>query len=440
MALVAWATLRRRSIVGMVLVFGFLVFGVAAALLYHPSPTDLQGTNIGVASDTGVEYLSTFLVAAFAAWVGVIAVICLSNRAHDPFRPGHNPLPRQKGIELPAKALLFAPIPLLLYVYGTGFSTILHASSYLQRTGPVAAADIAHGLGPFGVLVCGYFAFDRRQGRAIRVLAVVLALGYELFYLGTATRSFAIWPMLMWTGGYLSGVWSPRRQRFLLAVAVLLSILAVQVPLGLRGLPNHGLVPALQYLFSQPSLVFGGYDPFRNFLFGAPLTLYVAHDIGRLSAHDLIVSLNPMPSQFTDWSQIAPTLEVNIYNPYSALGELLNHGWLVYISVVAAFGAGFGAIERLALRGKGMLGGLAQIAVLGVAGLFLLQSTEYNLRTAARLLYYAFAAVFLFVVILPRLHWGRWRRDTTFVGQSPATASPRATHPAVTGNSQPWER
>jgi hypothetical protein len=407
MALVAWLTLRRRSVVGMVLVFGFLGFGVAAALLYHPSRIDLQGANIGVASDTGVQYLSPFLLAAFAVWVGTMAVIGISGLAYDPVTPGHKPLSRPKGIELPAKALLFAPIPLFLYVYGAGISTVFHASAYLQQTGPTFAADLAHALGPFGVLICGYFVFDRRQSMSTRTMSLVLALGYELFYLATATRLFAIWPMLMWIGGYLSGLWPLRRQRILLAAAVALSILAVQIPLGLRGLPDHGLIPAFHYLFSQPSLVFGGYDPIRNFLFGAPLTLYVAHDIGRLSTHDLIVSLNPMPSQFTDWSQIAPTLRVNIYYPYSALGELLNHGWLVYFSVVAAFGAGFSAIERLALRGRGMLGGLAQIAVLGIAGLFLLQSTEYNLRTAARLLYYAFAAVFVLVVVLPRLLEGR---------------------------------
>jgi hypothetical protein len=397
---VAWPTLRHRSTVGLILVYGFLGFGVAAGLLYQPPVTDLNTPAVlvaQVARQTGsYRYLTVFLVAAFAIWATSLVLGVLFPRKH-----GSSSI-TSISLRLSAKVLPLAAVPLLANIYGTGAHTIFHAGHYLEHTGPIVAVRLGQALGPVGVLICGYFTFDRRQSTATRAFALFIALAYEVMFLATATRFFAFWVPLMFAGGLLTGTWSPSRQRLGLVVVAIVAIFALQIPLGLRNLPEHGLVPAIGYLFHEPSLVFGGHNPINNFLFGAPLSIYVAHNVGLLPFGDVVTSLSPMPSQFNNWAQIAPGLRVNSYTPYSALGELLNHGWFFYFLIMAFFGAGFALTERIALNRSGLAGGVSQIIVFGAAALFVVESTEYNLRSVARLMYYAFVGVLLVSIILPQ--------------------------------------
>jgi hypothetical protein len=73
-----------------------------------------------------------------------------------------------------------------------------------------------------------------------------------------------------------------------------------------------------------------------------------------------------------------------------------------FVVLIALVGAAFYLIERIALRRTDLVGGLSQIVVFGTAALFVVESTEYNLRSVARFVYYAFFAVVVLAVILPR--------------------------------------
>jgi hypothetical protein len=412
----AWPTLRHRSTVGLILVYGFLGFGIAAALLYQPPASDFNTPDVLVAQvarqTAGYHYLTVFLVAALAIWLIslLIGVIFPRKQAHSI---------ASLSLHLSARILPLAALPLLANIYGTGIHTIFHSGHYLEHTGPIVAVRLGQALGPVGVLICGYFTFDRRQAITTRTCALLLALSYEVMFLGTATRFFAFWVPLMFAGGLLTGTWSSGRQRLGVIVVAAVAILALQIPLGLRNLPSHGLIPGISYLFHEPSLVFGGHNPINNFLFGAPLSLYVAHNVGSLPFSDATTSLSPMPSQFNNWAQIAPSLRVNSYTPYSALGELLNHGWPFFFLIMAFFGAGFALTERVALGRTGLAGGVSQIIVFGAAALFVVECTEYNLRSVTRLMYYAFVGVLVIAIILP------WRKRRALSG------TPRSTNRVI---------
>jgi hypothetical protein len=390
LAVVAWLTLRRRSLVGLLLVLGFLGFGALATLLYRPTATELNSINALVANlalhTASYRYMLVFLAVAFAIWCACLAVSIS--------------LPRPQGRFLTSISLHLSPwmlagatMPLIAHVYGTGLPIVFHAGHYLEQTGPHAAVSLGQALGPIGVLICGYFTFHRDQPIVMRVLAMILALTYEALYLAVATRLFALWVPLMFAGGFLTGTWSAKRQRWGAIVAAAVAILALQVPLGLRSLPNHGLVPGVEYISNQPSLVLTTHDPINNFLFGAPLTLYVANDISPLPNSELMTSISPFPSFLNNWEQIRASLRVNRRVPYSALGEMLNHGWLVLLVLTALLGAGFTLAERVALSQSGLASGLSNMVVLGAASLFIVESTEYNLRSAVRLFYYTIVAV-----------------------------------------------
>jgi hypothetical protein len=430
LGVVAWLTLRHRTLVGLVLVCGFTLFGMAAALLYQPTHLDFRGANSAVATfaeyTPGYHYLVTFLVAALAIYIAsLVTSLLFIERRPAAFSTAFD-------IHLSPKLLGAATLPLLALIIGTGVHTIFHANAYLEHTGPLIGVRVGHALGSAGILVCGYFCFaERHRATAVRWAAVLIAVAYELVFFATATRYLALAVPLIFVGGVLSGAWTDRQRKVGALVTIVIAIFALQLPLALRALPEHGLLPGIHYLTHDPSVLFGRLDPVNNFLFGAPLTLYVGHQVRPLPSGDLGVSLSPVPSQFNSWYKVAPTLRLNPTTPYSALGELLNQGWVIYFAVVALLGAGFVLAESIALRASAIRRGLNELIVYGGAGLFIVQSTEYNLRTASRLVYYTIVVV-LVVTLVGQALSGR-RGESGPDGASPARPASVGPEPALVG-------
>jgi hypothetical protein len=404
-ALLTRMTLRGRTTAGLVMVYGYLVFGAAAALLYHPTAAQFYGGTPYVAyfaaATPASSYLFLFTGVALAVWLGFFLLAPRSASSPTGGAIRDLGLGVTSVAAIPTVALALALLPLALDVYGTGLHTVFYASSYLERTGPATAFKIGRALGPVGLLIAGYFLLGKQPARN-RIVAALVALGYAALYLGTATRNFGLVVPMLYLGGLLSGEMSPRQRRLGLAIAAVAALLMVQLPIALRGLPQHGLVASLRYIVHDPGRLFA--DPLNNVLYGAPLTLYVGHVVPSLPLHNLVTSLSPLPSSLTDWARIEPTLELNIYNPYSALGELLNYGWPYLCAVMAAIGGLYALLERLARRSPAPRLGL--LILCAIAALTVVRSTEYNLRTQARLSYYV-AALTVAVVVVPAIMRGR---------------------------------
>ncbi len=411
LALLTRVTLKKRTVVGAIMIYGYLTFGVAAALLYHPAPIDYYGPTPGVAAlaaaTPGYRYLAFFDVVALSLWVGFFV---LGHRPAAPLtsarRTGLSILDAMPVMRVPSMALGLALIPLLLDAYGTGFHTVLHAATYLQTTGPAAASKVGRALGAVGLLVAGNVMFANPLLR-MRLLATLVALCYAALYLGADTRFFGLVMPMLYLGGLLGGGWRGRQRVVGLIIAAVAALLMIQIPLALRGLPEHGLVASLAYIQQDPGLLFA--NPINNILFGAPLTLYIGHAVPTLPIHDLVTSLSPLPSGFTDYPLIQPTLRLGPTTPYSALGELLNQGWLYVAAIMGAFGATYALLERLVKRS--IVPGLGLLVLSSVAALAVVESTEYNLRTLARFAYYAVAIVVLLVLASSLTRRGRARQD-----------------------------
>lgn len=384
---VAWLSLKSRSALGSVLVLGVVGFGVVAALWYHVDDAAFYGWRAEATRATANvprdELVLPFLVAASGLWLAFMLF-------GTPVRASRNSssLP---SLQIPVIALAFAGAILALNVFGVGPSTIWHAGEYLEHTGPLVAVKLGGALGPVAVLICGYFAFDRNRSVAIRVSALVLALAFEAVYFGAASRHFALWFVLMFAGGMLTGSWKPTERKVALILTVVFALVAIQVPLGLRNLPKHGLAASTDYLAHEPATVFGNTDPINNILFGAPLAHYVGHSAPKIKASMTAVSLSPFPSSFNNWNEISPLLRANTFTPYNAIGELLNRGW-AFLALGSLFlGILFVLAERLVLSIEGPVGQTAYLVILGLAGSFVFISTQYNLRSAVRIPYYAIA-------------------------------------------------
>jgi uncharacterized membrane protein YuzA (DUF378 family) len=249
-----------------------------------------------------------------------------------------------------------------------------------------------------------------------------------LVYLAMSTRQIVVIFAF-----YIAGISLGRARRkvigLLVATWVLSQPLLLQIPLELRGMPHQGLAPLLNNLISivTDARVSAGYmnaidAGMRNLTFGVPLAGHVGSQ-PRIPVEVLASSLNPLPSfvpvpGLPPWESLRESLRATKYIPYNAPGELLNHGWpwlTLYYMLVGLLAAW---LDMGARYFQGQRSRLGYIIGCGLLLLFSISSTQYNLRSVTRLLWYAvmIAALWRFMSRL-RVYAKSYKTSISNVGQ-----------------------
>jgi hypothetical protein len=299
---------------------------------------------------------------------------------------------------MPRSALLIgSSIPVLLSFVGGGPAALLSRASYLTATGPAWMVELGGSLTPVGLAGISFILFDKARPVG-RIWASFLLVAYGLVLFSRGTRELAVVPLLLLASYLLQATDRRGRRRIVVTTlfAGLASLLLLQLTLTLRGEAGAaGLAPYVSALMRNPTAAFsfaGGVGPVvANVLFSVPLTGYLAANVTALPSSDLLTSLTPMPSQFTDWAQLEPILRFDIYTPYSTLGELAIQG----TAVLCLYFLLVGAVVTWLQMSSANLGGLRSLVLqLGLGPLLVLFSLtvlQYNLRPSTRFLWYALA-------------------------------------------------
>jgi hypothetical protein len=287
------------------------------------------------------------------------------------------PEPRARGLLLAASAL---PLVALVLVDGTA---LLERNDYLIGASGSIDGSIAK-VGLVGVIGCGLVAgLDRG---ATRVAALVAASGYLVVFFAMGSRSLAMVPVLVAIGVHVA---RPRRaSAFLLAGSVVLALLLLPIPLYLRGIGTHGLVPylaALPDLLGQEDVFSGAAD---NLLISFPLVGTTAFGVPHLPLHLFWMQVDPRPGSTVGWYDVDQALRLNLDTPYAGAGELANYGWGVLTGFWLVAGMLLGAVQReiadlTALGRRGVA-----LALTALPLVFAILILQYNLRSAVRLLVY----------------------------------------------------
>lgn len=250
----------------------------------------------------------------------------------------------------------------------------------------------------------------------IRVAAWVLIAGYALLYLSLASRSLALLPLLVLAGAGLLGARPPGK--LAIVSAIVLSAAMLPIPLLLRSESAHGLLP---YLDALAIATFSGDDYLtsaNNVLNGFGIVGTSAFRVQPITPEQLAVSLSPLTGGAAGWYEIAAALRLNFYTPYAALGELANLGWLAFAAAMAALGLSFGLVQRVARAAtKNPRVAILRFLPIGLCLLFTVQVTQYNLRSEARLVYYALG-VSVLLAIVTRVTSGRVDSVSSRAGRS----------------------
>jgi len=392
-------------------IYGFItvyvVLGIAGYVYYG-----LSTSYLGTFYDTGVSEsgLAQGLLGFFVALTSFLAgalVYLLSARRHQrllTFKAGRQAMRVTGRVIRPQirrfGAFFFVPllVPILLYATGRGLGNLWSRSEYL-----LDQFHFVYVLGSFSslpVLVIIGYMLPAKKSIGWRIACVALLILHEVLFLSASSRRFAIAPLFFIVGLALGGI---RRRTIMLIVGAWMLALPLlsTLPLELRGMPEQGLalLPSnLGEIFAQGV----GYIPaadtlLMNVTFSVPLAAYVK-DALPIPKDYFLVSINPLPSfvpvpSLPPWAEIGDQLKVSPHQPYSALGELLNQGWgwlILYYAIVGLIAA-WADIGARVFEGQCSRWGF--LFACGMLDFFSITSTQYQLRSSTRFIYYAILIV-----------------------------------------------
>lgn len=351
------------------------------------------GASITLHLTTEENTRTQFLI--LVATVSILAGALATSAVVGPLRYGDT-IPSRAAVSTKrARAfVLLADVLLAVMIISYTPSALLSRPDYIpNHVGPaslVAATSTA--LSFAAVSLLGYTWASRR----LRWVSAVTILAYAVVFFGIGTRVLALVPIL-----YAVGMFAARptvKHRIYIGLGAVLSFSLVGLPLQLRGLPTHGIIPH----FAGLSGIISSYHPLpdtaQNILISYPLIGATAFEL-KFPGKDLVVSLNPLPGGIAGWYHIAKSHRFNAYTPTAGLGELATAGWVITIIVCVAIGIAIGWLDHRSKhhmsQGRQILG----LALVMCSGLFLLLFVQYNLRSAIRIVYYALTIDALSIII-----------------------------------------
>lgn len=329
------------------------------------------------------ETISTgqlFVLATWALLGGVTLVTAL--------RGSHPQGGRKVTIEAPRVSVGFALLAsssLLIVALLQLQGSLFFREEYLPFPAGSVWFALVQQLSIAAVLLLGLAC--RRASTWEKAYALVLLFGFLTVFFSLGTRRFAVAPAVFALGLFIGG--SKRGKSMLLLIAgVGVSLLFLPIPLFVRGLNSHGLLPYLAAMRGFSLQAINWTNTANNLLIAFPLTGHVAALPG-IPFKNLWIELNPLPGGRAGWYEIAPSMRLNIYTPFNSIGELANYGHLVLVAVCFAVGAFLAWLDLVIGRFFAAGRQLVALAILGLSVLFALEFLQYNLRASVRLLYYS---------------------------------------------------
>ena len=279
-------------------------------------------------------------------------------------------------------------LPLGMFIIAAGGPGALWSrSSYLFGSGSNMLFVFSTSL----TLPCAcVLAYKFAVGESAKVrTAAALALGaYFLLFLSQASRRLAVATVAVTAIRLLFG--AKRHRKAIAVFGLWFSLVTLSLPLTLRSGTHHGLSSYLPKLTTESLRVSSGPKIFAsNVGFAYPLAGVVATDPRKEAKAALATSLSPLPGGMVGWPTVSRQLRINVYTPFSGMGELGQAGLpAVFIYTLLATTV-FQVLAVRACKLRESLRAPCFLLYLGLSGFFALSVLQYNLRSASRLAYYA---------------------------------------------------
>lgn len=379
-------------------IYIYILFSVLSLVLstlyfYYYEPKISLFNLDKVSASTFFRVIKKYLHALIAFLIGAIVYYDLSSKKNKlifnkSFTPylffKHKPSTSIK-LEFIAPVLVFAIIGMYFLVYGKG----VFIRNYYINDESRGLKIIIQFLSFITIIILGLL------NNKSKILSFSLFVLLICVSIGTGSRItflyYIVYVVLLFLFGG-NNLYNKSR----LYINLILGFVFLSFLTGLRMLNNHGLIPYISSLTNE----FTGesqniaFNIYYSFIFG----IYVTIGTLKMAVFDfgiVLTNINPLPGRFTDWYKYADQMRLNIYAPFSLHGRVFKTGMLftyVYFFFNGIIYMYFEKKIRYFLKDRKIL---LAILLLIFLCLYIVFSFEYNMRSAIRMIYYAYFILLL---------------------------------------------
>ena len=233
-------------------------------------------------------------------------------------------------------------------------------------------------------------SFKKNKISSIITISIVLLIG-----IGLGSRMATVnLVVFIFTYSLLLKNKTAKIKYFFIWIPIIILFFGYNIALRIES-NNHGLIPYLSILINKPDVVFKNtlFNIYYTFIFGfvaTSETIKLYHE----NINNLLTCINPLPGSLTNWYLFAQKMRINIYAPFTAIGELEKYpvfSFFYYIFIGYYFSLCDFYIKTYIIAKKYFVPAIIIILLY----LFIMFSFEYNLRSSIRYIYYSFAVLFL---------------------------------------------
>lgn len=175
---------------------------------------------------------------------------------------------------------------------------------------------------------------------------------------------------------------------YLIVIPFILLFFGYNISLRLES-SGHGLIPYLSITINKPNIIFkyALLNIYYTFTYGFYATSETIKFYSE-NIHKLITCISPLPGALTDWYSMANKMRLNVYAPYTAIGELAKFpvfSFFYYIFLGFYFSHADKFVKQSIINKKYLI----PILLVLLLSLSIMQSYEYNLRSTNRFIYYS---------------------------------------------------
>ncbi len=233
-------------------------------------------------------------------------------------------------------------------------------------------------------------SFKKNRFLALTTIIIVLLIGIGL---GSRMATINLIVFVL-TYSFMLEDKKTKIKYFFVWIPIIIIFFGYNIALRLES-NTHGLIPYLNILINRPYVIFKNtlFNIYYTFIFGfvaTSETIKLYHE----NINNLLTCINPLPGNLTNWYLFSQKMRINIYAPYTAIGELAKYpifSFFYYIFLGYYFSLCDFYIKTCVIAKKHF----APAIIIILLYLFIMFSFEYNLRSSIRYIYYSSLILFL---------------------------------------------
>jgi len=221
--------------------------------------------------------------------------------------------------------------------------------------------------------------FERRK--SLTFFKWFLVFAWQLYFLALASRASISIALIFLIAYSVRGESIKLFKRILLGLYI---FTIYSLALIIRGQEKFGLKHILEAINPQALLSSTSLQMVQENIVSPVGILGLTNQTAVANYSNLITAINPLPGRWTNWYEIAPSLRINSFIPYSGFGEISTLGPVGFVLI--SFGLFW--VIRLSINfteQEDRLNGSLTTVVMLIFGAFLFLMLQYNLRSCIRI-------------------------------------------------------